>query len=152
MWPRVDVLSSNPTERSIIPLVKAGFCNATVANKPGNCVAGNHGSWNTTSYGLHTLGACALKCLSCSRCRFVSFSVVHEDCSWYHHCSMGHLRRFGGRVPQEPFVSAAIAQTRRQASWWQRKAISGGRFEARKWPPPALSLGEYRGVSCGVRA
>lgn len=42
--------------------------------------AGHFSSWHQAS------AACLAKCAQCSRCRYVTVSVHHEDCSWYSSC------------------------------------------------------------------
>lgn len=86
------------------PLVNArqGYCDFTTANAAGNCDA--HGSVRQAlplagSWGLGlpaspigSLYDCALACWRyCRACRYVTFSLVHGDCSWYSRCNLNKL-------------------------------------------------------------
>ena len=59
-----------------------GFCGRTINDLAGACAHGDSGSWS----GVPSLAACAAKCLGCSRCNYVSFSKLADDCSWYREC------------------------------------------------------------------
>ena len=43
--------------------------------------------------GGNSFGHCLKACSHCSRCAFVSHSVINNDCSWYAHCRLDDLRR-----------------------------------------------------------
>ena len=45
-----------------------------------NCT-GYQGSWPSSS-----LEACAALCEGCPRCRYISFTAVEGECSWFHNC------------------------------------------------------------------
>ena len=66
-----------------------GHCGATAGE--GDCAAGERGAWNTTAKGIGSLDACRARCKACGRCRYLSYSAYHEDCSWYHRCELGRL-------------------------------------------------------------
>ena len=66
-----------------------GHCGATADE--GNCEKGSNGGYNTTIHGLHTLDECRARCRRCARCNYVSFSLLHEDCSWYNRCDLRSL-------------------------------------------------------------
>ena len=72
-----------------------GFCSVTSEEDDGNhhsgCATGHKGSWRASHAGIHSLDACAARCARCARCRYVSFSLVADDCSWYLECDLDHL-------------------------------------------------------------
>ena len=70
-----------------------GHCGATSGE--GDCVHGDSGGWNSTALQINSVVQCADRCRRCARCRFVSFSQFHEDCSWYVHCNVMSLRWAG---------------------------------------------------------
>uniref|UniRef100_A0A7S3EUP3 Apple domain-containing protein n=1 Tax=Haptolina ericina TaxID=156174 RepID=A0A7S3EUP3_9EUKA len=73
-----------------MPIV--GFCEMTPDNR--DCHVGDMGAWGTQIKGatitgprpIPNLSVCAALCRECPRCRFVSFSQQHRDCSWYNDC------------------------------------------------------------------
>ena len=68
-----------------------GYCAATTDE--GDCTRGSKGSWNSTRYGIADLAGCAARCAArCQRCKYVSFSRAHEDCSWFAECDLRRLR------------------------------------------------------------
>ena len=50
---------------------RQGYCAATDGEEPGDCETGESGSWSTS--GIRGLDECATKCVSCTRCRFVTY-------------------------------------------------------------------------------
>ena len=40
--------------------------------------------------------ACEERCRACARCRFISWSWRHGQCSWYHSCELDGLSYKGG--------------------------------------------------------
>lgn len=83
-----------------------GYCAVTEGG--GSCSHGRSGSWSNAV----SLSACAARCASCSRCRFVSFSAALSDCSWYAACQLTRLQQTpsgfttlhvpAGRLPVPP--------------------------------------------------
>lgn len=79
-----------------------GFCEMTPDNR--NCEVGQMGSWSTQLKGaivrgsrpIGNLSACAARCKECSRCRYVSYSLQHRDCSWFNDCRVQHTA--GGKL------------------------------------------------------
>ena len=69
---------------------KAGCCGVGTfgTNTEPNCNTSAVGSWNTTHEGILSLAQCKAQASSCAMAGFVSFSLTHEDCSWYAGCSM----------------------------------------------------------------
>lgn len=69
-----------------------GFCDVTTGGAS-DCARGDKGSWVT-----ETMHECASKCAACRRCRYISFSLLNGDCSWFHKCAVNSLRTW----PEEP--------------------------------------------------
>jgi hypothetical protein len=81
-----------------------GFCGPTV-DEVGDCEAGNSGSWQMDTKAWHRARAtCRAHCASCSRCRFISYSLHHNDCSW--HARYATLRGCRRRAPARSWTSA----------------------------------------------
>ena len=79
-----------------VPPHTPGYCAKTVDGES-DCVAGTKGA-----LGLHhseTLSlrvathACLRKCDACARCRYITVSPRHADCSWYAECDTDALLR-----------------------------------------------------------
>lgn len=74
-----------------------GFCEVTTENDAGQCAssetrtATKQGSWSMPS-----LRACVKRCTQCQACRFVSFSPINYDCSWFHDCDIMRLQTMPG--------------------------------------------------------
>ena len=64
---------------------KLGYCAETSAL--GDCSSSASGYWEASSK-IYDLHSCARACGSCARCRYVSYSAAHADCSWFYHCSL----------------------------------------------------------------
>ena len=53
----------------------------------------------TTGFGVVSLDDCTQMCRRCARCRWISLSLAHQQCDWYHSCNTTKLnRRFGGET------------------------------------------------------
>ena len=81
--------------------IKVGYC-ATTDDNPGDCGSGDKGSRKMgPGTAIPDVAACIAVCQRCERCRYVSASPSHRDCSWFHSCR-GFERRsmlgtdFGG--------------------------------------------------------
>jgi len=66
----------------------SGYCNATQSGDEGDCDAGSKGVLLLDA-GLRAgqgafAQACMAACEACARCRHVSLSETHQDCSWYY--------------------------------------------------------------------
>ena len=73
-----------------------GYCSFTDENE-GDCDAGDKGSFAIGGTRLPLLPAwCTAACLSCPRCRAVSFSADNKDCSWFNTCDLTRLHRNPG--------------------------------------------------------
>ena len=82
-----------------------GYCAPTL--EPGDCARGIKGGWNSTALGIADFAGCAARCRGCARCHYVSFSPLHEDCSWFHTCEMSDLRmRWAGYTYETAVVSS----------------------------------------------
>ena len=82
----------------------AGFCGITTDADPGNCsVDKSQGSY----LAIHRVGGlrdCLRVCEGCASCRFISWSLSDNDCSWYSHCAFSRLQR----VPVTQHVSLRL--------------------------------------------
>ena len=104
---------------------RPGYCAATDGEEPGDCATGESGSWSTS--GIRDIDECATQCLSCARCRFVTYG--EDDCSWY---ARATVARRSSRVAPYPrrlrrlhrasvqLRDAALARVVR--AWWARDA------------------------------
>ena len=85
-------------------MLQSGYCGVTKLG--GDCSAGRSGAWRLCPVAddfqldqksvprrslSSALTACLARCRNCPRCRYVSFSVKHADCSWFASCP--HVRR-----------------------------------------------------------
>ena len=72
-----------------------GGCGKTADDDAGDCEAGSFGSWRIpqgeTSSKVQAAAFCLSKCATCRRCRYVSASHYHADCSWYASCDLSAL-------------------------------------------------------------
>ena len=76
-----------------------GHCGAT--RYGGSCQGGSSGAWPLLQTDDLKVASeeCLRKCSRCARCRYISVSAEHKDCSWYASCDMSRLdRRTGGFV------------------------------------------------------
>ena len=66
-----------------------GLCDTT-PDDPGDCTGGSKGSFRISDQAAGAFEAamreCTARCRACARCTFVSLSLQHRDCSWYHAC------------------------------------------------------------------
>ncbi|KAL1502906.1 hypothetical protein AB1Y20_010979 [Prymnesium parvum] len=75
---------------------RRGYCEGTRDGDEGDCAAGRKGSW-PLSPAMCSAAACARRCReACGRCRFVSFSLAHQECSWFADCRVDALRLEAG--------------------------------------------------------
>lgn len=131
--------------------LRPGYCGVTELG--GDCHRGDSGSWrlcpahaqpseNRSHDELHSaLAACLERCHSCARCRHVSFSVAHADCSWFASCPARLGRKVGGFYTVEAFdprskgavASAAAAFAgRRNSSHFETHSGRQATFPAAK--------------------
>jgi len=73
-----------------------GYCERT--DGPGNCQHGGKGSHKLSPADLAdyetAASACLRYCMLCARrCRYISLSLVHADCSWFYECNLRQLRK-----------------------------------------------------------
>lgn len=91
---------------SLTGLAKRGYCAPTKAFAAGDCAVGGMGTWPLN--GLTPLANCVQRCAeSCARCRFVSYSVIEAECSWYHDCDIERLQTRHSRDHQTLAVAQA---------------------------------------------
>jgi len=90
---------------SLTGLAKRGYCAPTKAFAAGDCAVGGMGTWPLN--GLTPLANCVQRCAeSCARCRFVSYSVIEAECSWYHDCDIERLQTRHSRDHQTLAVAS----------------------------------------------
>ena len=74
-------------------LAHPGYCEG--AEGEGDCQRGMKGAWDTggagEAGGFVGLPACIRRCEACARCRFLSFSLHLEDCTWTYRCNLSKL-------------------------------------------------------------
>ena len=74
-----------------------GHCGTTQLDKRGDCARGERGNfllaptaWASSVLPSHDLpvaiAECLQACASCARCKYISVSTRHRDCSWYASC------------------------------------------------------------------
>ena len=80
-----------PIQSTDLATVRTGYCDFT-DEEEGDCDRGGKGSFSLGSRLPANDSYCTAACLSCPRCRFVSISVEHGDCSWFHSCRVDDLR------------------------------------------------------------
>ena len=78
--------------------------------------------------------ACQARCLRCERCRFVSFSLEHSDCSWYSSCQPP--------PPGQQLRGAALWQSFRTVQVRSANATTAGATTSNK--PAAKILAQER--------
>ena len=112
----VASVGDQATGRAAFVAMGAGTCAETPA-EVGDCARPGHGSFASNKYNLKTLEDCVSICLrKCERCEYVSFSVGHEDCSWFTQCPGPLQLTRGGNTYQTAAVRPhAIALARRAA-------------------------------------
>ena len=55
------------------------------------CNKASSGALRAAENNVTTFEQCVAFCASCTACNFVSFSLNHDDCSWYEACDLAHL-------------------------------------------------------------
>ena len=81
-------MTTPPAHASLLSRARAGYCDITSLGEGANCtVADTKGSWLLEDF---SLVACVEACVTCQRCRHISFSRELNDCSWYRRCPRLH--------------------------------------------------------------
>ena len=71
---------------------RPGHCGVTTDRDPGDCNAGEKGSWRISRFRNFDVSSCIHRCkFECPRCRYVSVSLQAHDCSWYASCDLERL-------------------------------------------------------------
>ena len=90
----------------------SGSCGVTRDGDSGDCERGDKGSWRIgTGAGWQREGwtaaaqDCVTRCSKCSRCRYISLALGHNDCSWYAACDMNALVTSVAGVRSGPMIS-----------------------------------------------
>ena len=77
-------------------LARPGHCGTAGVNA--DCQVDDAGSWvfdrSEASSWQEAAEACVRRCNSCERCRYVSYSLRRQDCSWFEHCNLEKLPNF----------------------------------------------------------
>ena len=75
---------------------RPGHCGTAGVNA--DCQVDDAGSWvfdrAEASSWQEAAEACVRRCNSCERCRYVSYSLRRQDCSWFEHCNLEKLPNF----------------------------------------------------------
>ena len=79
-----------PPNASSGAVPRRGHCGS--ANLGTDCAKDEKGAWTlsrreTKSWST-AAAACTQRCQRCENCRFISFSVRYQDCSWFLRCSL----------------------------------------------------------------
>ena len=90
---------SSPTRRPRDKLkMDSGHCGAT-SQGVSDCKSGSQGSFGldfrhgpSSVIWSRAARRCLKRCAECERCNFVSVSLPHSDCSWYHSCDLTRLQ------------------------------------------------------------
>ena len=81
----------------------------------GDCNFGDSGRFSLFGPHLDSMEAaisgCLPECAACPRCRFLSVSLTHRSCAWFHQCNADHYRQDGqyGGVVFEQFRTSVAA-------------------------------------------
>jgi hypothetical protein len=83
-----------------------GICGSTLDREVNDCTSDTKGSWGLRQHETHSwkmaTNLCVRRCLSCERCRYITVSLKHRDCSWYAECDMRRL------VGSAEFISVKV--------------------------------------------
>lgn len=126
-----------------------GYCGATELG--GDCTTDSTGAWALSRAQAASWDsawdACSELCRSCQRCKFMSVSLQHRDCSWFYDCDLAQLsnavRSFRSRV-----APAANAYRRPNAS----ALLFTGGASGTTLRPLQTSMRNGEGLLCGKRA
>ena len=117
-------------------LWRQGYC--AVTEGATDCSRDDLGSWRlaaSETSSLDALGrACMRRCLTCERCHFISFSLEHEDCSWFAACETEALKSHPAHFFTLP-RNEGIEDDGVAVQGWERLAapgaVAGSRLHAR---------------------
>ena len=106
--PKATLLARQRQARQQIrQATQRGFCAATDNGRPFDCAVDSHGAFGLDDADAvnwqRAARACVARCLSCSRCRFISISLAQRDCSWAATCDALHSWTGGFRTAQVRF-------------------------------------------------
>lgn len=99
------------TPRAWLGAAVAGYCGVTTGHT--DCSVADHGALRLTerersSWEVAT-AACITKCTLCGRCRYITISLKHADCSWYSRCTNRSYQATPARHGVDPdFQSGAV--------------------------------------------
>lgn len=84
---------ANPLTERWMDKAAHGYCETTLS--AGDCANGVKGRWSLHANETVNWNAAATRCLSmcasCARCRYISVSMQHADCSWFSACKLDQL-------------------------------------------------------------
>ena len=105
---------------------RAGYCTSTEAG--GDCERGDMGSFKLPAAKTWMISThlCLQFCARCARCRYISVSPMHSDCSWFHSCELDSLREDVSGFRSGRWQSSTSSRTRpshQQRSTWTGLAI-----------------------------
>ena len=89
-----------------------GYCAVTeFSSRMALCSTDKSGAWHMlpTDDAVKGQHSCAKRCMRCRNCRFVSYSMSQNDCSWYAECN---LRALGDNKFQTDHHSAQVKSDR----------------------------------------
>ncbi|KAL1507088.1 hypothetical protein AB1Y20_007947 [Prymnesium parvum] len=114
LTPSGEIQKLNAAARKFLRVARRGFCSVTTTGETdcddgesGSFLFGSHLDGHNVLFGNDreakedrmeaALARCLDRCSRCLRCRFVSFSLEKEDCSWYAECNLKelHEQNFG---------------------------------------------------------
>ena len=142
-----------------LPFSVPGYCGVT-SSDPGNCSAGQSGSWPVGVLRQKSRGAvadvsgCLERCAGCQNCNFLTVSLVDLECSWFLSCPLplqtawaadhhtvriARGRREAGRPSRQ--VDASFAPEWEKAGFAMERAAYGRRGLAMREPRERQMLG-----------
>ena len=130
-----------------------GHCGAT--SDVGDCNTGTRGSMGLSpaeaSNWTIAVSSCLHRCDRCPRCNFITVSLHHQDCSWYHRCEATQHDVFcllsGPSRPTQRSIleiSAAAPELAQAASWKTPASIAILQVSNQPPPLPVTSVVELR--------
>ena len=141
----------SPSSAATAWLLGASSGHCGVTTDPGDCESGDLGAWSLKDLVESSRGhvawhdaaaACLSRCAKCARCRHVSVSLKHGDCSWYYACPATHASPVGfwsgalkaftdascaAPLPPVPVYASAAA--------WVRRSKPGYCGVSEEWRP-----------------
>jgi len=121
-----------------------GYCAATKSSERGCHPGSGKGHWvlnaREAASWPHARAACAAKCAQCSRCAFVSISLLNHDCSWFSQdqCNVDRLETiihgFQTYEASSPLLVAAAAVVQTDSAARENRKGRSMPWEAQRLP------------------